>query len=37
MSSQKFGFTDKANTALKLAEKTAVRMHADMWEQSIFW
>lgn len=28
MSSQKFGFTDKARTALKLAEKTAVRMHA---------
>ncbi len=28
MSSQKFGFTDKAKTALKLAEKTAVRMHA---------
>ena len=28
MSSQKFGFTDKASTALKLAEKTAVRMHA---------
>lgn len=28
MSSQKFGFTDKARTVLKLAEKTAVRMHA---------
>lgn len=28
MSSQKYGFTDKARTALKLAEKTAVRMHA---------
>ncbi len=28
MSSQKYGFTDKARTALKLAEKTAVRMRA---------
>lgn len=28
MSSQKFGFTDKARTVLKLAEKTAVRLHA---------
>lgn len=28
MSDQKFGFTDKAKTALKLAEKAAVRMHA---------
>lgn len=28
MSSQKYGFTDKAKTALKLAEKTAVRLHA---------
>lgn len=27
MSNQRFGFTDKAKTALKLAEKTAARMH----------
>ena len=27
MSDQKFGFTDKAKAALKLAEKTAIRMH----------
>lgn len=28
MNNQEFGFTDKARTVLKLAEKTAVRMHA---------
>ena len=27
MSDHKFGFTDKAKAALKLAEKTAIRMH----------
>ncbi|MDE7007290.1 MAG: hypothetical protein K2P07_03895, partial [Lachnospiraceae bacterium] len=27
LSDQKFGFTDKAKAALKLAEKTAIRMH----------
>jgi len=27
LSNQRFGFTDKAKTALKLAEKTAARMH----------